>query len=60
MMVVPADWTRAACNEMFAAYAGPGDNGARGGVVRVGCMFPGEMRVVWEGDAAFERETCGW
>ena len=60
MMVVPANWTRQACNDLFAGYAGPPADGARGGVIRIGCMFPGEMRVIWEGDPGFTRETCGW
>jgi hypothetical protein len=60
MMVVPANWTRQACNAMFAAYAGPAENGARGGVVRVGCMFPDDMTVTWEGDPRFNGAACGW
>lgn len=60
MMVVPADWTRDACNAMFAGYAGPPENGARGGVVRIGCMLPEDMQVIWEGDPEFEGGACGW
>ena len=60
MIYVPTNWTRRACNDLFAGYAGPEENGARGGVVRVGCMFPEDMRVAWEGDADFEPQACGW
>ena len=60
VMIVPNKWTRQDCNDAFAAYAGPPEGGARGGAIRIGCIFPAEPIVVWEGDPAFEPRSCGW
>ena len=60
MIVVPNDWTRQQCGNLFATYAGPPDEGARGGVIRVGCLFPDAPVTVWEGDPQFDRRSCGW
>ncbi len=60
MMIVPANWTRGDCNAMFAAYAGPTENGAEGGLVRIGCILRDEPTITWEGGPNFDGAACGW
>ncbi len=60
MLYVPRNWARQDCNDLFAGYAGPPGGGARGGLVRVGCMFPADRTVTWEGDTRFDGAACGW